>query len=111
MAFKGKKYYGEFLQSEEKIATNILADRLALLEQQGIVTKHTDPTHGSKLIYRLTQKGIDLVPVLLEFISWSAKYDKDNLPDEAKKFASRIKKDRAELIEEIAGRLKKELSS
>ena len=52
MMFKGKHYYGEFLQSEEKIATNILADRLSLLELSGIVVKSVDPAHASKFIYK-----------------------------------------------------------
>ena len=46
--FKGKHYYGEFLQSEEKIATNILADRLSLLEQSQIVVKSSVPIAISK---------------------------------------------------------------
>ena len=76
MMFKGKHYYGEFLQSEEKIATNILANRLSLLEQSGIIIKKEDPEHRSKFIYKLSQKGIDLMPILVEVIMWSAKYDK-----------------------------------
>jgi len=50
----------------------------------------------------------DLAPVLLEIILWSVKYDKENTPAEAKKFAGMIKKGRDKLIEEISGRLKKE---
>src|ERR1700743_2097182 len=81
LMFKGKSHYNEFLQSEEKIATNILANRLQLLEHNGIVTKSTDPGHGSKWIYRLTAKGIDLIPLLIEMIIWSAKYDKKTAAD------------------------------
>lgn len=77
LMFKGKKHYGDFLNSEEKIATNVLADRLALLEKMGIVTKKTDENHKSKFIYSLTPKGLDLLPVLTEIIVWSAKYDAD----------------------------------
>lgn len=108
MMFKGKHYYGEFLQSEEKIATNILADRLSLLEQSGIVIKTIDPTHGSKMIYKLSQKGIDLLPVLVEVIMWSAKYDKDTATDF--KFVRKVKRNRQDLINEISNRLRKELS-
>src|SRR5436190_14756054 len=74
LMFKGKHYYGEFLRMEEKIATNILADRLLLLEESGIVSRTIDETHNSKKIYELTPKGIDLLPVLTEVILWSAKY-------------------------------------
>jgi DNA-binding HxlR family transcriptional regulator len=107
MMFKGKQHYGEFLQSEEKIATNILADRLSLLEQSEIITRSPDPSHGSKFIYKLSKKGIDLLPVLVEVIMWSAKYDKDTAADT--KFVSRAKKDKAGLLKEISSRLKGEL--
>jgi Predicted transcriptional regulators len=71
--FWGKKTYGDFLKSDERIATNILADRLAFLEKEGILTKSPDPSDKRKELYSLTEKGIDLIPMLLEMISWSAK--------------------------------------
>jgi len=104
LMFKGKHYYGEFLQMEEKIATNILADRLVLLEESGIVSKTVDEQHGSKQVYRLTQKGIDLLPVLTEVILWSAKYDKLTAADT--KFVRQAKKDRAGLFAQIIESLK-----
>ena len=108
MMFKGKHSYGDFLLSEEGIATNILADRLSLLEQTGIVVKSVDPSHGSKFIYMLSQKGIDLLPVLVEVIMWSAKHDKDTAADVS--FVNRVKRDKAGLVKEISSRLKRELS-
>jgi DNA-binding HxlR family transcriptional regulator len=107
LVFKDKHYYGEFLKSEEKIATNILADRLSLLEHSGVVIKTVDPEHASKLIYKVSQKGIDLIPVLIEVILWSAKYDKYTAADT--RFVNRAKRDREGLIKEISGRLKAEL--
>ena len=107
LMFKGKHYYGEFLKSEENIATNILADRLSVLEQAGIVVKNIDPDHGSKFIYQLSEKGIKLVPVLTEIIVWSATYDKATAAD--LKFVNRAKKDREGLINEITSNLRKEL--
>lgn len=74
MLFVGKASYGEFLQSEEKVATNILADRLSLLESQHIVTKTMAAGKKSKFTYRLTAKGLDLAPLLFEFVRWGAKY-------------------------------------
>ncbi len=103
MMFKGKHYYGEFLQSEEKIATNILADRLALLEEAGIVNKTVDPAHGSKFIYKLTPKGIDLLPLLVETILWSAKHDEDSAVDKA--FVNRANADKEGLIAGIYSQL------
>ena len=104
LMFKGKHYYGEFLKMEEKIATNILADKLALLEQSGIVTRTIDDAHNSKKIYKLTQKGIDLLPLLTEAILWSAKYDKETAADA--KFVRKAKNDRENLFEEIRESLK-----
>ncbi|HEY4655289.1 MAG TPA: helix-turn-helix domain-containing protein, partial [Cyclobacteriaceae bacterium] len=69
LLFNQKKTYGEFLDSEERIATNILSDRLSLLERTGIVSKQKHPYHGLKIVYSLTQKGIDLIPVLVEIIA------------------------------------------
>ena len=107
LMFKGKHYYGEFVQMEENIATNILADRLLLLEDSGIVLKLPDSAHKSKFIYILTQKGIDLLPVLVEVIMWSAKYDKDSAVDV--KFVNRVKRDKKGLLKEISKRLTDEL--
>jgi DNA-binding HxlR family transcriptional regulator len=72
MIFWGKKTYGEFLKSDEHIATNILADRLAYLEREGLISKSPDPNDKRKEIYRVTEKGIALVPMFIEMIAWSA---------------------------------------
>ena len=77
LMFRGKESYGEFLESTEEIATNILADRLKRLESEGILTKSRDPNNGRRVIYHLTDKGLDLAPVLLSMIQWSAKHDPD----------------------------------
>jgi DNA-binding HxlR family transcriptional regulator len=72
--FNGKRHFRELLASEEKIASNILTDRLAMLEDQGIITKKQDPDHKQKLIYSLTAKGVDLLPIIKEVGAWSFKY-------------------------------------
>lgn len=69
-----KQTYGEFLKSDEKISSNILADRLQRLVQVGILKKTLDKTDKRRDIYKLTQKGIDLYPVMLEIILWGIKY-------------------------------------
>jgi DNA-binding HxlR family transcriptional regulator len=71
----GKKTYGEFLASEEGMATNILASRLAHLEHQGILVKRHSEKDKRKEEYALTEKGLDLIPVLVEMANWSAEYD------------------------------------
>ncbi len=75
MVYFGKKTYGEFLESEEGIATNILANRLARLEQHGIIMKRPAPSDRRKEEYVLTEKGLDLIPILVEMADWSARYD------------------------------------
>lgn len=72
--FDRKRYFRELLQSEEKIASNILADRLAMLEREGIISKADDPHHKQKFIYSLTAKGIDLLPIMVEIGAWSLKH-------------------------------------
>lgn len=72
--------YGDFLKSPEGIATNILASRLLALEENGVIEKLSHPDSKAKVLYKLTPKGIDLLPVLIEIGIWSEKYydiDKD----------------------------------
>lgn len=92
LLFLGKKYYGDFMSSQEGISTNILADRLNLLERKGFVQKHDDAAHGSKYVYRPTPKAVDLMPMLLEMILWSARHDPNTA--EPKEFIARLKKDK-----------------
>ena len=103
LMFKGKKTYGEFLRSEEKIATNILADRLLILEKNGIVEKRAFPGNKVKNLYRLTPKGIDLMPALLEIILWGDKYFK--IPERIHRVAREIRKDKNGMMKGILERL------
>jgi DNA-binding HxlR family transcriptional regulator len=105
LAFKGKNTYGDFLNGGEKIATNILADRLTLLEAGGIIAKQQHPESKAKILYTLTPKGIDLVPALVEIIVWSEKHH--DVHPHAKEFVKAIKKDKARTITEIIASLKK----
>lgn len=74
MVFAGKSTYGQFLQSAEKIATNVLADRLAVLELHGILTKAVASDKKSKFTYSLTERGIDTIPIIVELILWGIKH-------------------------------------
>ncbi|WP_144222774.1 winged helix-turn-helix transcriptional regulator [Mesorhizobium amorphae] len=74
MMFAGKKHFREFLQSEEGISSRTLADRLQALQDEGIVTRHDDPTHKLKAVYRLTSAGIDLLPILVNLGIWGNRY-------------------------------------
>jgi len=99
LMFNEKKTYGEFLDSEEKIATNILADRLMLLEAAGIISREKHPDSKAKVLYKLTSKGIDLIPVMVEIILWSEKHYK--VHPHAKQFARAIKKDKGGVLKQI----------
>ena len=74
MMFGGKRHFREFLQSDEGIASNILADRLALLVEHGIVTRADDATHKQKAVYSLTEKGIELFPVIVQIGAWGSRH-------------------------------------
>jgi DNA-binding HxlR family transcriptional regulator len=75
MMLAGKSTYGDFAASAEKIATNILADRLSMLESNGFVTKVVAPDKKSKFVYSLTEKGIALVPIIMEMALWGTKFN------------------------------------
>jgi DNA-binding HxlR family transcriptional regulator len=77
---RGFRTYREFLESGEGIATNILADRLQKLQAAGIVTTETSEKDGRRVNYRLTKKGIDLAPVLLEMLIWGARHQETEAP-------------------------------
>ena len=96
MVFKGKNTYGDFLNAEEKIATNILADRLAILECADIITKHKHPESKAKVLYQLSSKGVDLIPILVEVITWSEKHH--DVHPYAKEFVKQVKKDKGGVI-------------
>src|SRR5258708_5377687 len=109
LLFKGKQHYVEFLQSEERPATNILADRLYALEQSGIIIKDIDPAHGSRYLYHLSPKGVDLLPMLAEMILWSAKYDPNTAADPV--FIAEARRNMKGLMSSIRNGLQKPFSS
>jgi DNA-binding HxlR family transcriptional regulator len=80
LMFKDRQTYNEFLQGSEGIASNILADRLRKLEVSGIVEKQRDPQDARRFIYRLSAKGIDLAPMLVELVIWSARHEATDAP-------------------------------
>ena len=99
MLFEGKNTYGDFLKGGESIATNILADRLALLESAGIISRAKHPDSKTKILYKLTPKGIELAPVLVEIIAWSARHHK--VHPQAIAFAEEIKKNKPAVLDQI----------
>jgi DNA-binding HxlR family transcriptional regulator len=82
--------YGDFLKSPEGIATNILASRLQVLEENKIIVKMEHPDSKAKVLYKLTPKGIDLLPIIIEISLWAEKYD--SIPEAQKKILREVKK-------------------
>jgi len=91
MMFGNRRHFGELLAgSEEGIASNILADRLRRLTEQGLVSRVPDPSHKQKVIYSLTEPAIELVPVIAQLGAWGRRH----------RPVSRELSIRAELLEE-----------
>lgn len=105
LVIKRKRHFQEFLASDEKIASNILAQRLRRLEAAGVLTRERDPASGRRVIYRPTEKGADLIPALLELVRWSAKYDAQTAAPKA--LVRRIAEDRAGVAAELRAALRK----
>jgi DNA-binding HxlR family transcriptional regulator len=107
LMFKKQSTYGEFLKSDEKIATNILASRLLMLEENGIISKQDHPDSRAKVLYKLTEKGINLLPLLIEINLWAEKYSE--IPESQKMILNAVKKDKVGFIEEKIGELRREV--
>lgn len=107
LIFTNKSSYGDFLNSDEKIATNILADRLKLLEANGFIRSTVSPEKKNKFIYSLTEKGIDLIPVIVELMIWGAKYDSSDVKDVVKK----LKEDKEGTIRQLRDKLLERINS
>lgn len=100
MMLRGSRTFNEFLNCYEGIATNILSDRLKRLVGYGILETEPDAEDGRKLIYRLTEKGIDLAPVMTEMVLWAAAHEKT----ENQALVDDMKKDKAEFQARIRAR-------
>jgi len=100
MMVRGHRTFKQFLSSDERIATNILADRLRRLESYGIITTRPDPTDGRKSHYLLTRKGMDLAPVLTEMVLWAAAHEETG----NQALVRLIKRDKAKFLAEVRKR-------
>lgn len=105
--FRGKKTYGEFLKSEEGFATNILASRLDLLVEEGILKKEQNPEDARKDFFLLTDKGLDLIPLMFEMMLWSSKYDPHSEAKRIPTLIALIKKDNRKISQKVMSKIKK----
>ena len=95
--------YGDFTKSAEKIATNILAHRLQLLENNGIIIKLPYPDNKVKGLYKLSPKGVDLIPALIEIALWGGKYI--STTDDCSPFLKEVKKNKTKFLKNIMANL------
>lgn len=107
IVFRGKRTYGQFLSSEEGFATNILASRLEHLIEAGILQREKDPSDGRKDIYSLTEKGLDLIPLLFEMVLWSAKYDSRSEAKRIVRLVDLIRKDNRKISREVMEKVRR----
>ena len=101
LIFTDKSSYGDFLVSDEKIATNVLADRLKLLEANGFIRSTVSVEKKNKFIYSLTEKGIELIPVIVELMIWGSKYNSNDMKDLVKN----LEKDKEGTIRQLREKL------
>ncbi|PWU08787.1 MAG: transcriptional regulator [Terriglobia bacterium] len=98
---RGLRTFKEFQRSGEGIASNILADRLRKLETAGLIVPEVEETDARRLNYRLTEKGIDLAPVLLELLIWGGRHEPTGAPCA---FIDQMEKNRESVIAEARRR-------
>ena len=98
---RGFRRFKEFQESGEGIATNILAERLQRLEATDIITAEAEGTDGRRVNYRLTEKGIDLAPVLLDLLIWGARHEDTGTPCA---LTAKMEKNREQVLAEVRRR-------
>ena len=98
---RGKHAFKDFQEAGEGIATNILADRLKKLEVAGVIVAQPEPADARRVNYRLTEKGIDLAPVLMELLLWGARHENTSMPPE---LITRLEADREGFLAEVRRR-------
>lgn len=102
---RGYRTFKEFQNAGEGIATNIVADRLRKLEGAGIINAAVENSDARKVNYRLTEKGIDLAPVLLELLIWGAEHEKTLAPCDV---IAGMARNREQVLAEVRRRWKEE---
>ena len=100
-----KRRFNELLACREKIASNILADRLKRLEEESVITKTQDPENESKFVYELTPKGKELIPLVLEIMVWGSQHAPNS--DTPAELVRWVKKDRDGVTKAILESLEK----
>jgi DNA-binding HxlR family transcriptional regulator len=108
LMFNGKSSFLEFRASAEKISSAVLTERLNTLLDEGIVSKVVSPKNASKFLYLITDKGIELVPVMMEVLDWGSRYNPEGGP---KSLLAQIKQNKNKAIVELQDKLRRERRS
>lgn len=107
IVFFGKHTFKEFSESSERITTSVLTDRLLNLEKHNILTKEPHPTDQRRIIYVLTEKGLGLIPILLDMMEWGTAHDPESTGHRKKQLVERIRKEQSRLGRELKRRVRK----
>tara|TARA_B100000809_G_C15094100_1_gene514328 strand:+ start:770 stop:1186 length:417 start_codon:yes stop_codon:yes gene_type:complete len=94
LVYFGVRTFKDFSNAGERISSARLADRLCKLDALGLLKKSNHPTNKKVFLYNLTEKGLDLFPVIAEYVKWSDKYLSEHIAEPAKQFARQLEKDR-----------------
>jgi DNA-binding HxlR family transcriptional regulator len=108
LIYFGERTFKNFSDGNEGISSARLSDRLARLEDLNVITKKDHPTNKKVYLYNLTQKGVDLFPIIAEYILWSDKYLESHISVQAKEFANQLKRDKEGTIQYLTSKVKLE---
>ena len=102
--FYDRRRFSDFMPTE-RIATNILTDRLHKLEATGIIAKERDPKLKNKFIYSATPKGASLMPLLIEMTLWGLEHDPGSLASQ--EFIARSQSEKPKVVREVTRAIKR----
>lgn len=108
LMFTERRRFNEFLAAGEGIATNVLADRLRRLEAANLIARSPDAEDGRKAVYRLTPRGMDLAPVLVEMVIWAARHEETEAPPA---LVRQMESDRAGFIAGLRARCRSQVGA
>ena len=104
LVYFGERTFKDFSNADEKISSARLSDRLSKLDNLDLLKKTKHPTNKKVFIYSLTEKGMDLFPVIAEYVRWSYKYLNEHMPEPAKQFAKSLGENREETLKQFMKR-------
>lgn len=104
--YSGKHTFKDFFDSEERITSSVLADRLSHLVKNEVLIKEPSPADKRSAAYVFTEKGLGLIPILLDMMEWGTTQDPQSLGHEKKDFVARIRKEQSALCREVQNKIR-----